>query len=63
MTRIKVVGWDADRVLYPGLSTSICAKSSELDPSPFVEEFIQKGWFSPNDVERWVQEYNEGKYF
>jgi len=59
--KILCVGWDADRVIYPGLSTSICAEKSTLDPEPYVNEFILRKWFTEDDVNRWCEEYNEGK--
>ncbi len=53
-SEIRLVGWDADRVMYNDLITSICAKNSPLDPQPYVQEFIENGWFSYDDVKRWA---------
>ncbi len=53
MKFIRVVGWDADRVAYNDISTSICSRASKLDPKPYVDKFINARWFSNNDVKRW----------
>lgn len=59
--RIYAVGWDADRVLYRGLITSICAEQSVLDPGRYFDGFVDKGWFTHDDAKRWADEYNEGR--
>ncbi|MBI2085236.1 MAG: hypothetical protein HYT71_01850 [Candidatus Aenigmarchaeota archaeon] len=53
MKKISLVGWDADRVIYDDLFTSVCAMQSKSDPMPYVEKFIRDGWFSLEDVENW----------
>jgi hypothetical protein len=55
------VGWDADQVLYAGLITSMCAEYSTLDPEPFVSKYIEEGLFTQDDVDTWINEYNDGK--
>jgi hypothetical protein len=61
MGKIYVIGWDADLVMYPGLSTSICAEKSPLDPQIYLDDFFKKNWFTKDDVGKWAQTYNEGK--
>ena len=54
---IKLINWDADRVMYNGLSTSICAEKSPLRVTPYLQDFIEnKKWFTYDDVLRWVEE-------
>ena len=55
LRKIGAVGWDVDRVWYPGISTSFCAESSRADPKLYLAEFVEKGWFGKDDVNRWMQ--------
>lgn len=56
MRNIALVGWDADRVMYDGLSTSICAEQSPLDPMPYIDDFVERrGWFTYDDVTKWAE--------
>jgi hypothetical protein len=51
---IVIVGWDADRVMYNDLITSICAKGSRLDSASYLKDFVEeKKWFTYDDVHRW----------
>jgi hypothetical protein len=54
------VDWDVDNVWYKGISTTHCAEKSPLNPEPFIDSFIEKGWFTREDVEKWSAEYNSG---
>ena len=58
---IGFIDWDVDNVWYKGISTTHSAEKSPLNPQPFVEGFIEKGWFTEDDVQRWKGEYNGGK--
>jgi hypothetical protein len=54
---IKLINWDADRVMYNGLSTSICAEQSPLPVTLYLKDFIEnKKWFTYDDVVSWGQE-------
>ncbi|MBI4021552.1 MAG: hypothetical protein HY369_04880 [Candidatus Aenigmarchaeota archaeon] len=50
----RVVCWDVDRVWYPGISTSYCADQSVSNPRPYLEGFLDRGWFTPADVAAWA---------
>ena len=59
MKKIRAIGWDVDNVWYKGISTSHAADSSRLDPDPYVSSFLNYGWFSRQDIQRWADA--EGK--
>lgn len=55
MTSVKAVIWDIDGVWYAGISTTICARHSELDPAPFHEQFMKERWYTEEAAEKWMK--------
>jgi len=52
----EIVGWDADRVMYPCTFTSIAVEKSEFKPLPYIKELVEKRkLFTYQDLERWAE--------
>ncbi|HLD49107.1 MAG TPA: hypothetical protein VJB11_01985 [archaeon] len=61
MKPIGLINWDVDNVWYKGISTSHCAEKSMADPRSYLDGFVEKKWFSYDDVKNWQDSYNGGK--
>ena len=59
--KIYLVGWDADKTMYRGYITTMAAKYSTCDQNPIIEQAIQDGLFTREDMEAWVEKFNKGR--
>jgi len=52
----NIVVWDIDKVWYPDISTTYCARGSTADHKPYLKDFVEnKGWFTYDHVHQWEE--------
>ncbi|MBI4162116.1 MAG: hypothetical protein HY513_00405 [Candidatus Aenigmarchaeota archaeon] len=57
----KATVWDVDRVWYPDISTTYCAKGRDGNPNEVVAYGLEKSYFKTSDIDRWSYEFNQGR--
>jgi hypothetical protein len=53
LERPRLVVWDVDRVWYHDISTTYAARGSKADYRPYLEDFVNRGWFTNHHVALW----------
>jgi hypothetical protein len=53
MVATQLVIWDVDKVWYPDLGTTYASMGNDADGRKFVEEGIEKGWYTQANTDAW----------